>query len=72
MEFFIACAPEVHPIISGAGRFRKARWARRGSGKSGGFRLSISSRPNPGEFIWHLYMRRHESKPFRRQIRMCL
>jgi len=37
MEFFIACAPEVHPVIAGAGGFRKARWARRGSGKSGGF-----------------------------------
>jgi hypothetical protein len=26
MEFFIACAPEVHPVIAGAGGFRKARW----------------------------------------------
>ena len=39
MEFFIACAPEVHPVIPGAGGFRKARWARRGQGKSGGFRV---------------------------------
>jgi len=39
MEFFIACAPEAHPVIPGAGGFRKARWARRGSGKSGGLRV---------------------------------
>ena len=39
MEFFIACAPEDHPVIPGAGGFRKARWARRGKGKSGGFRV---------------------------------
>jgi hypothetical protein len=39
MEFFLACAPEDHPVIAGAGGFRKARWARRGRGKSGGFRV---------------------------------
>jgi hypothetical protein len=39
MEFFIACAPESHPVIPGTGGFRKARWARTGKGKSGGFRV---------------------------------
>jgi len=39
MEYFIACAPENHPVMLGAGGFRKARWARRGKGKSGGFRV---------------------------------
>ncbi len=39
MEFYIACAPENHPVIPGAGGFRKARWARRGKGKSGGVRV---------------------------------
>ena len=39
MELFIARAPEDHPVIPGAGGFRKARWARRGQGKSGGFRV---------------------------------
>lgn len=39
MEFFIACGPEDHPVISGTGGFRKARWARQGRGKSGGFRV---------------------------------
>ena len=39
MEFFIASEPEDHPVISGAGGFRKARWKRRGQGKSGGLRV---------------------------------
>jgi hypothetical protein len=38
MEFFIACAPEDHPVVLGAGGFRKARWARRGRGTRGGLR----------------------------------
>jgi hypothetical protein len=38
LEFFIACAPEDHPVIAGTGGFCKARWARQGKGKSGGFR----------------------------------
>ena len=33
MEFFIACAPEDHPVIPGSGGFRKARWSRRGEGR---------------------------------------
>ena len=41
MEFFIACAPEDHPVIPGAGGFRKARWGRRGQGKRGGFSGSL-------------------------------
>jgi hypothetical protein len=36
MEFYIACAPEDHPIIPDTGGIRKARWALRGRGKSGG------------------------------------
>ena len=30
---------EDHPVIPRAGGFRKARWGRRGQGKSGGFRV---------------------------------
>ena len=48
MEFFIACAPEDHPVIPGAGGFRKARWARRGKGKSGGFRVVYYFLTGPG------------------------
>jgi len=36
MEFYVACAREDHPVIPGAGGFRKVRWARPGKGKSGG------------------------------------
>ena len=28
MEYFIACAPEAHPVIPASGGFRKGRWAR--------------------------------------------
>ena len=48
MEFYIACAPEGHPVIPGAGGFRKARWARQGKGKSGGFRVIYFFLSEPG------------------------
>lgn len=48
MEFYIASAPENHPIIPGTGGFRKARWARRGRGKSGGFRVVYFFLTPPG------------------------
>jgi hypothetical protein len=48
MEFFIACAPEDHPVMPGAGGFRKARWARRGRGKSGGLRVIYFFLAEPG------------------------
>jgi hypothetical protein len=55
---YIACAPEDYPVIPGAGGFRKARWARRAKGKSGGFRAFISSWPDQDEFIWLRFMPR--------------
>jgi hypothetical protein len=48
MEFFIACAPEDHPVIPGSGGFRKARWARSGKGKSGGLRVVYFFLAEPG------------------------
>jgi hypothetical protein len=48
MEFFIACAPEDHPVMPGAGGFRKARWARRGRGKSSGSRVIYFFLAKPG------------------------
>lgn len=48
MEFFIACAPEDHPVMPGTGGFRKARWARRGRGKSGGLRSIYFFLAEPG------------------------
>jgi len=48
MEFYIARAPQDHPVIPGAGGFRKARWARRGRGKSGGLRVIYFFLSEPG------------------------
>lgn len=48
MEFFIASAPEAHPVIRGTGGFRKARWSRRGKGKSGGLRVIYFFLAKPG------------------------
>jgi hypothetical protein len=48
MEFYVACAPEDHPVIPRAGGFRKARWARRGEGKSGGLRVIYFFVADPG------------------------
>jgi RelE toxin of RelE / RelB toxin-antitoxin system len=49
LEFFIACAPEDHPVMPGTGGFRKARWARQGKGKSGGFRVVYFFFAAPGQ-----------------------
>jgi len=51
MEFYIACAPEDHPVIPGTGGFRKARWARRGKGKSGGYRVVYYFMAQPGRIF---------------------
>jgi hypothetical protein len=51
MEFFIACAPEDHPVMQGTGGFRKARWFRRGKGKSGGFRVIYFFLVEPGRNV---------------------
>jgi hypothetical protein len=48
MEFYIASTAEDHPVIPGAGGFRKARWARSGKGKSGGFRVIYYFVAEPG------------------------
>jgi hypothetical protein len=39
LEESIAAEPERHPLIPGTGGFRKARWSRPGTGKSGGVRV---------------------------------
>ena len=38
MEAHIAANPLAYPVIRGTGGFRKARWSRGSSGKSGGVR----------------------------------
>jgi hypothetical protein len=56
MEFFIAAAPEAHPLIAGTGGFRKARWALAGKGKSGGARLIYFYIVPPGQvFLAAIY-----------------
>ena len=47
-EFFIACGPEDHPVVPGAGGFREARWAQQGRGKSGSFRVIYFFLAEPG------------------------
>jgi hypothetical protein len=63
MEFFIACAPEAHPVIAGAGGFRKARWGRSGKGKSGGVRVVYFFLAEPGRiYMSAIYAKsRHEN-----------
>lgn len=39
MEESIAAEPWRHPLVRGTGGFRKARWRRPGSAKSGGVRV---------------------------------
>jgi len=39
MELHVAENPEIHPVVSGTGGVRKARWGRQGKGKRGGVRV---------------------------------
>ena len=47
----LALRPEVGRIIKGAGGIRKARWARRGSGKRGGLRAIYYWSPDEEAFF---------------------
>ena len=67
MEFLIGCAPEDHPVIPGAGGFRKARWARRGKGKSGGFRVVYYFLTGPGR----IYMAGIYAKSRQKELSMA-
>lgn len=39
MESHLAGNPGIHPVVSGTGGVRKARWGRQGKGKRGGVRV---------------------------------
>ena len=39
MELHVAENPEIHPVVSGTGGVRKARWGRQGKGKRAGVRV---------------------------------
>jgi mRNA-degrading endonuclease RelE of RelBE toxin-antitoxin system len=46
---FIALNPEAGPVIRSSGGVRKVRWAREGTGKSGGVRIIYITRNEVGE-----------------------
>lgn len=53
---FIAINPDVGSVIRGSGGVRKVRWAREGSGKSGGMRIVYLTRNEAGEvYLLTLY-----------------
>lgn len=53
---FIAINPEAGAVIRGSGGVRKVRWAREGSGKSGGVRIIYLTRNEAGEvYLLTLY-----------------
>jgi hypothetical protein len=53
---FIAANPDVGAVIRGSGGVRKVRWAREGTGKSGGIRIVYLTRNEAGEiYLLTLY-----------------
>ena len=50
---FIASNPRAGPVVRGSGGIRKARWTRKGSGKSSGARIIYYNHLANGE-IWLL------------------
>ena len=53
---FIALEPESGSVIRGSGGVRKVRWAREGTGKSGGVRIIYLTRNEVGEvYLLTLY-----------------
>ena len=53
---FIAINPDVGAVIRGSGGVRKVRWAREGTGKSGGVRIVYITRNEAGEvYLLTLY-----------------
>ena len=53
---FIALEPDAGSVIRGSGGVRKVRWAREGTGKSGGMRIIYLTRNEVGEvYLLTLY-----------------
>jgi hypothetical protein len=53
---YIALDPEAGSVIRGSGGVRKVRWAREGTGKSGGVRIVYLTRNEAGEvYLLTLY-----------------
>lgn len=72
MEFAIAGDPEAHPIISGTGGVRKARWSRSGSGKSGGVRVAYYYVGHRGIIYMLLVFRKSEKSNLSKAERNAL
>ncbi|MCX6592506.1 MAG: type II toxin-antitoxin system RelE/ParE family toxin [Acidobacteria bacterium] len=52
MEDAIANTPEAHPVVPHTGGLRKARWARPGTGKSGGVRTLYYYQLDPATVLF--------------------
>ena len=52
-QAFLATNPDTGAMVRGSGGVRKARWNRKGTGKSGGVRVLYFARTEAGE-IWLL------------------
>ena len=50
-QAFLATNPEAGSVVRGSGGVRKVRWARRGTGKSGGVRVLYFARTEAGEIL---------------------
>jgi len=50
-QTFLATNPDVGDVVRGSGGVRKVRWARRGTGKSGGVRVLYFARTEAGEIL---------------------
>ena len=48
---YLAANPDAGDVIQGSGGCRKVRWARAGTGKSGGVRVIHFNRPARGEIV---------------------
>ena len=48
---YIAAEPKAGDVVPGSGGIRKVRWARSGSGKSGGVRVIYFMRTEKGEIV---------------------
>ena len=50
-QAFLATNPDAGDVVRGSGGVRKVRWARRGTGKSGGVRVLYFARTEAGEIL---------------------
>jgi hypothetical protein len=62
MELHVADKPEIHPIVSGTGVVRKARWGRRGKGKRGGVRVIYFFGQRPMWCTFSTFMKKMRKK----------